>query len=324
MSPSLRPTVFAAIALALAGPAHAQVWVASSADDGAYVYGSASPEPVQVWLSCNAPSSRRLPPIQVGAHEETVSAPYTIRLEFASNLIPGVELRSDVHLWVGQTAYQLPPIGLNEMVGVWEMTLSMADPMLTALRGADRLVLAPGSDQAWEIPVAGLAEASRAAMKTCADAWLAAGFEVPPALSEFAPAYGGGAATPMRVAADRAVAEGCNGPADRGPDYLLAGNIDGDGVEDIILNWEAVECRTGPRQPFCGAALCSADLFLSSIFPGSGAPEGWLAMGVALVPLSNGNDGVRIGTSLATCNERALPDCELLYFWDGSGFREVP
>lgn len=316
---------FLAALLALcAGIAQAQVWVASQADDGAYVYGSASPEPVQVWLSCNAPSAQRLPPVQVDAHEETVSAPYTIRLEFGLGLIPGGDFRADIHLWIGETAYRLPPVAPNELVGVWELTLSMADPMLTALRAASRLVLAPGSDQAWEIPVAGLPEASKAAMQTCVDAWIAAGFDVPPALSEFAPAWGGGAATPMRVAADRAVAEGCNGPATRGPGYLLAGNVDGDGVEDIVLDWDAVECAAPPARPFCGAALCSADLFLSATYPRTGQPEGWLAMGVELVPLSNGNDGVRIGTSLATCTERALPDCTLLFYWDGEEFRELP
>ena len=126
--------------ICLAGPAGAQIWVATKADDGAYVYGSASPAPVEVWLSCNAPSSRRLPPIQVGAEEETVSAPYTIRLEFAAGLIPGAGSRNDIHLWIGATPYRLPPMGLNELASVWELTLNMADPMLTAMRAADRLV----------------------------------------------------------------------------------------------------------------------------------------------------------------------------------------
>lgn len=312
------------VLIGLAGPAAAQVWVASKADDGAYVYGSASPEPVQVWLSCNAPSATRLPPIQVGAHEETVSAPYTIRLEFSGALIPGADARSDIFLWVGATAYRLPSIGLNELTGVWELTLSMADPMLGAMRAADRLVLAPGQDQAWELPVDGLSEAAGAAMRTCAEAWVAAGFPVPPALAEFAPAYGGGAATPMRVAADQAVIAGCNGPANRGPDYLLSGNIDGDGTEDIILDWRAVECLSQPAQPFCGASLCSADVFLSGTFPRTGTPETMLALGVGLVPLSNGNDGIRLGASYANCNARGLNECEFLYYWDGSALREVP
>ncbi|GHF54838.1 hypothetical protein [Seohaeicola zhoushanensis] len=315
----------AAIYLALvATVAPAQVWVASKADDGAYVYGSASPEPVQLWLSCNAPSATRLPPLQVGAHEETVSAPYTIRLEFSNALIPGIGPRADIHLWVGQTAYLLPQLALNEMTGVWELTLSMADPMLTAMRAADRLVLAPGRDQAWELPVQGLAGAAKTAMQTCVDAWISAGFEVPPALSEFAPAYGGGAATPMRVAADAAVSAGCNGPATRGPEYLLAGNIDGDGTEDIILDWRAVECLSGPPRPYCGASMCSAEIFLSSAYPRSGRSEDWLALGVELVPLSNGNDGVRMGVSQATCAERGLAECALLYYWDGLRLRELP
>ncbi|MCB1341001.1 MAG: hypothetical protein KDK24_08045 [Pseudooceanicola sp.] len=308
--------------LPLAAPA--QTWVASQADDGAYVYGSASPEPVQVWLSCNAPSATRLPPVQVGAHEETVSAPYTIRLEFSGDLVPGTGPRADIHLWIGQTPWQLPVMVLNELTGVWELTLSMADPMLKALRAADRLVLAPGSDQPRGLPVAGLPDASRAAMQTCVSAWLAAGFQVPPALGEFSPAYGGGAATPMRVAADEAVREGCNGSATRGPDYLLSGNIDGDETEDIVLDWGAVECEGGPPRPFCGAALCSADVFLSSVFPRKRQPEGWNALGVALVPLSNGNDGLELQTSQATCNARGLPDCKLLLYWDGTRFQEIP
>ena len=105
---------------------------------------------------------------------------------------------------------------------------------------------------------------------------------------------------------------------------MLAGNIDGDGAEDIVLNWDEIDCLAGPARPFCGASACAADVFLSMQFPRTRKPETLLAQGVSLQPLSNGNDGVQVGGTLNACLKRGFEACEFLYYWDGYGLRELP
>lgn len=312
--------------------ANAQDWQNHNADDGAYVYGNASPTGVGFGVACNAPSAQGLPPVQVGAHEESLTGPFNLRLEMSSELITGYEPRRDVVLWLGQSAYRLPLIYLNELVGVWEFELSMADPMVAALRQAPRLVLAPGSDQPVEIPVGGIDATMRAAMQVCVDAWAVAGHTIPTALNEFWPPVGEDAplATPaagpmgdiLAAAANRRIAEGCRfGLKSIEPGTYVSGDIDQDGVADLLLDWAGVECfgtNLPETRPYCGASHCSVDLFLSRSFQREGIYE-TLAIGGKLVRNAAGGLDVELGRGLASCDDPMFgPGCITRLRWTGA------
>lgn len=128
----------------------------------------------------------------------------------------------------------------------------------------------------------------------------------------------------MRDAAESFIALGCNGTARREEGYLLPGDIDGDGQEDIVLNWDSVTCMTTIPKPFCGAAMCSAQVFISSLFPRTGQPEELLAIGVRVAELNNGLDGLITGGSLGNCEQERRDPCEYLYYWNGVALVPAP
>lgn len=335
---SARSLIGLVLSLALCAPviANAQSWQGSTADDGAYVYGAAFAVG-GFGVVCNAPSQRGVPAVQVGAHEETLSGPFELRLEFGSDLISGYGQRSDIMLWVGQQAYRLPSMWFNELSGVWELPVAMADPMVAALRQAPRLVLAPGTDQAYELPVAGINAAIQLAMQACINAWAVAGHTIPSALNEFWPAVNENSSAPAAPAAvsgdfltnavSRRIAEGCVlGLKQIEPGGYVSGDIDQDGITDLLLDWGNVECsgtEWGQARPYCGASHCSIDIFLSRTFQRDGIYE-TLAIGGGLERNVLGGLDVTLGRGLSMCDDPAFgPGCTTRLRWTGASLEII-
>ena len=128
----------------------------------------------------------------------------------------------------------------------------------------------------------------------------------------------------MRQIANSAIWQGCGGGAQIEPDAFLTGDIDGDGLPDVVLDWGAVQCYGPMSRPFCGASRCSADVFLSSAYHRKRSPETLLGQGVWLQPLSNGNIGVSVGGALNECYATGNQSCTFLYYWNGFDLVNLP
>lgn len=309
-------TVLAAL-LTWAGMAGAG-WQALNSDDGAYFYGVADGGAVD--LMCIGRSAQGLNPALVDAHETAPTADFTLRLEFTNQFLPITDTyeRHDVVIWTDRGGVRLPRVVWDELYSVWSVSLSMTDPLILSLFDAGRLVLGAEAGPFFEVPVDGLAAALEAAMGHCVANYRRMGLTVPPELSRFqgaaAPGAQGGS---MAGIAEQAIQRGCEGGARREDGYLLRGDLDGDAIEDVVLDWGAVACLNGYPRPFCGASQCSADVFLSQLYPQKGQPEGLLALGVSLVPLSNGQMGVLLAGNLSACRSVGMNACESIWYWNG-------
>lgn len=317
----------ALLLLCSASAATAQTWEAALNDDGGYAYGYARAEGLPMAFACNARSVQNRPLIEVGAHEEQPTAPYHMRIEFWGKAIPetGVDLRADMVLWADDTGYQLPPVARDEFYGYWFVELSMSDPIFPEFAGASRLVLAVGQDAVWEVPMAGLSQAVEQAQQHCAATLVATGYPAPPwfgpvmaaAQQRAAPSSGaptsGVFTVPQQVIghANRL----CEGAATIEPDALQAGDIDGDGVPDVVLDWNHIRCAPPMMaRAFCGAANCSVDVFMSS--KGYVGPEQMLGAVPSLVAQPDGRMGLMISGSFSMCGQNN-ENCARPWIWNG-------
>jgi len=317
--------VVALFVMLMASSASAQTWQSALNDDGGYAYGTARAEGLPMAFVCNARSVQNRPLIEVGAHEEQPTAPYNMRVEFWGKTIPetGVETRADIVLWVDDTGYQLPPVVRDEFYGYWSAELSMGDPVYRAFATASRLVLAVGQDAVWELPVAGLGLAVAEAQQHCAATLVATGY---PAPAWFGTAGAAPAAAPAPVPAPTPGAftipsqvttyanRLCEGVATIRPDALQAGDIDGDGAPDVVLDWNHVMCPPPLARAFCGAANCSVDVFMSS--KGYVDPEQMLGAVPSLVAQPDGRMGLMISGSFSMCGQNN-ENCARPWIWNG-------
>lgn len=300
-----------------AGSVAAQVWQFRSGDDGSFFRASVSQEAgVEMSLVCGERSPRGLSPEVTGNMEPDITAPGRVKLYLGETAIGPPEyypdIRDDVELVAGRSAYPLRALEYNELFGTWEADLEADHPIFAAMAEApefelrSRVGYVPGT-------TAGFAPSFKQFGAFCSSMFAVIGHPWPGSDGE---------AGAMKAAAEASILSGCNGQAAREEGYLLTGNIDGDGQEDIIVDWSKVECQTSYPRPFCGASTCSANVFLSSAYIRAGRPEELLAQGVRLVPLTNGNEAVAVGGSLSACVERG-PGCEFLYWWDGETLRRL-
>ena len=297
----------------LAGPLSAQAWEGRTADNGAYVYGLAQPEGIGFRLMCTVPSLGGVPPLDVEAHEDPQTAPFEVRLEIDPALMAatGTGRRSDVVIWADQTGYRLPTMIYQELGEYWSVDLSMTDALIVALPDADRIVLAPGQDQPWSIPVGDVSAAMKTAFDACNQAAVAKGHRPPPGLLTVPQAPTSTAPEPPTLARARAhVVQGCGGSYRDLEGAFGLVNIDGDGVPDTVVDWGVLRCESGLPRPFCGASHCSVDVFLSA----SPKTQNLLGIGMSVVPLTNGLQGIAVGGGLGSCGGTS---CQFVFYWDG-------
>ncbi|MEO0634366.1 MAG: hypothetical protein AAFY52_09625 [Pseudomonadota bacterium] len=240
------------ICVLLAHAAQAQSWAASREDNGHSIGHYA--RGIGLRLVCYAPSPQGRTGFEAGVHETEPTPRGTIRLEFDPDLIrlQGAAMtRRDVILWVDGTGYRLPEAGYSDFYGYWGVALGWDDPLFAAMGRARAVILAPGQDPARQINAAGLGPALAALQQGCRADWQ--GPAMPP----------GQTVTIPRQIAD-AVARGCNAPVPLPAGAVQAGDLDRDGTPDFVLDWGRITCPGSLPRPFCGAANCSHNVFLSS------------------------------------------------------------
>lgn len=315
LSRMLRAVLCAAVLALLPVLASGQTWRGDSGDTGGLVYGSVAAPEYSLVFGCNAPSPQRRPLMETGDHETALNTPFGVFVHVSPQLVPrNAEAALPAAMLVADgTGYRLPSLWFNELDGGWMVELAMVDGLFGALSGAGELVFDTGTGQAWRYPVDGLSEGLSRIMSVCASAWVQAGEALPPGL-------GGVAAVPvqglMTPEIDAHLRRECEAPyriEDRG---IAAHDLDRDGQVDRIVDWAGVICDGDLARPYCGAANCSIDVFLSSR---PGEPQRLLGVGYVVATAANGAVGLQLGRTAGDC-ARGL--CGQVLWWDGSRFRD--
>jgi hypothetical protein len=299
--------------------AFGQAWETNTVDTGGLIYGGTIAPEYSLTFTCTAPSPQRLPLTETEDHETIQSVPYGMFVSLSAALVPptgGAALLPAVTLTLDGTGYRLPPMRWDELYGEWMVELAMADPVFGALAQSSDLVLDSGTGQAWRYPVDGLAEGLSAAMSACATGWVQAGLALPPALGGAAPAPQPAASAQMTPEIDTFLRRNCDSGYTITDRAIALHDLDRDGLPDRILDWAGVTCTGAIPRPFCGAANCSIEVFLSSR-PGN--PESFLGVGYTVTQAANGAPGLRFGGTAGAC---ARGECDRIFWWDGSRFRQ--
>jgi hypothetical protein len=342
------PTLLRAalVALALATPARAE-WSVGSFDNGQWFESWVS-IPVgtgAVALQCGGLSPKGLPP--PASDEPMLTDPYTLGLRVSNELTGRPEPLSGGQLpgammVAGATGYLLNDFGWDIVnSGALRQPVAFADPLIAALLSETRIELHLPGVAPISLGNAGLRDSLLQALAYCDARWAALGEAVPAAAipvvnaartaavaSSAPPAPSAAAATAgptemLRAQVAVRVVKVCEAEGDLGPDALLSGDIDGDGLADLVLNWAEVTCRGAIARPLCGAAFCSADLFLTTR---PDAPlSDLIAVGVSLEPGTEGRMDLVTGLTAASCENATRPaSCEQVWRWTGTGLALLP
>lgn len=289
-------------------------WRVDNSDDGAFYLGYATLSPAQGGAGmfdvfCGGRSAQRLDPTAVGNVEPSLTKPGELGLYINIDLIGqggfGGVPRTDVMIVVGNLGYSLPAVRGNELIGVWEQHIQMSDPLVAALQSGLPMELRSAGARPVVLDTRGAAQAIGSALDYCA-----ARGAMQPRLN-------------LDAAVDAYIFQSCKGAASATTNYLLRGDLDRDGIADIVLDWSEVTCPGQYPRPFCGAANCSVDVFLSSIFARTGKPDDYLGIGPALVATPAGLE-LTIGGTFSLCaHVQDRHPCQR-YRWNGSALASVP
>lgn len=311
-----RSIVIAAMAAALPLAVQAQTWQATATDTGGLIYGTVHAPEYSLSFSCNTQSPQGRPLIETEDHETIRNLPFGIFVSLSAALVSpeaGPNLPS-VTVTLDGTGYRLPPLRWDELYGEWMVELAMADPVFAAMAGASDLVLDSGRGSAWRYPTDGLAEGLETAFTACVSGWAQAGFAVPQTL--------GGAAVQPPIATlltaeiDQHLRRSCEATYVLDGGAIATHDLDRDGAPDRILDWAGVTCNAAIARPFCGAANCSVDVFLSSR---PGDPQSFSGVGYTITQAANGAPGLQFGGTAGDC---ARGECDRVFWWDGAQFRQ--
>ncbi len=278
-------------------------------------------------FSCFARSPKQAPVLSSQWHTVNVAQPWHYLFETTPALVPLPPTVTEVEmiLFVDGTGYRLPPVTFNALEGTWQVTLPMNDPMIRSLGTASALVLQVGAAHAWSLPTEGLKAGLKELQDECISTWNAAGvptpggFSAPPAAATPAPAAApaGGFTLPGQVQAH--ANRDCSGVATFNENALQAGDLDGDGAPDIVLDWGRVLCIGQSMRGFCGAANCQYDIFLST--QGYALSDTRLAVSATLVPHRTGRMAIGFAGTAGVCSQI---DCSVPWLWNGAAFVQVP
>jgi hypothetical protein len=225
--------------------------------------------------------------------------------------------RTDLMIVAAGQGFGLPGAHWDELNGMgWTQRLGVSDPLFAALAQEGEVQVWAGGAFVAALPGRGLAEGLSVIGSSCRAGW----GEAPPP-----PATPAGAPPLALVAAAQAnVTRGCNGPAAMGPAALSAGDLDGDRAPDLVLDWAGVTCQTGVPRPFCGAANCTIEVFLSSR-PDRVPFDAILGAGSGLESGAGGTARLTTGVTSAGCPRATRPDrCRMVWQVTRDGLSALP
>jgi hypothetical protein len=303
------------VALLLSPPVRA--WEVGLDDNGAWFEGwLVSPDQTLfLWCGGPTPGGPGLPPTD----EPMLTDPGTVDLAInhpGLKPFPGAEPgtgRGDILLVAGGQGFGLPNPYWDELNGMgFVQRLSLADPLFVAVsQGADLQVWAGGAPVAVH-PAAGFAEGLATISAHCTARWQA---QAPAAHPE---------TTAMLSDATVDIVAGCGSNADMQPGYAQTGDIDGDGIADLVIDWAAITCLVGNPRPYCGAANCSVQVYLSTR-PDRRPFADFLAVGVRLEAGPDGRTRLLTGTTAGGCPQTTRPaQCQNVVAWTGTDLQFLP
>lgn len=317
------------VTLDLAGPAQAQ-WQAFSDDNGAIFYAGAGPQGQSFLMGCANRAQQGLGLMETGSHETTLSAPGTLFVNFGMDLVgipPNDWRRSDVVIWADGTGYRLPQVRWNELnANGWEGAIGIADPLVLSLLNASAIVIGAEAGPHYQLDATDMGPRLADTLRFCLSEYQRMGQSVPPALAPLmasAPAapvpQAGTFEIPPQVVAS-VTAQACNGGSvSVSPSAYQAGDLDGDTLPDVVVNYGDVTCPNERFNPNCGAANCSHEVYVST--RGYLRPFEMLGTGLTIVPHRAGGLALQLNGTFSICGEGA---CATPWRWTGTTFEQIP
>jgi hypothetical protein len=276
-----------------------QSWQTVTEDDGSFYFGLAY-VPGNLGLFCGGKSPQGVSPQVTGNVEPRVTKRGQLGLEMSDALIGQNQSRvprNDVMIVVGNLGYRLPQISRNELVGTQEQFLQENDPLVRALQSGEAIEIRTEQGRRTSVPTDGAPASIATVIAYCNR------------LANTRPAVD------LTAAAQAYIFSACAGQAQATQGYLLQGDLDLDGLNDIVVDWSRITCPGSHPRPFCGAANCSVDVFLSRKFRQGRQPDGYLAIGVEMQNSPFGGVQLLMGGNLNNCGGVSV--CQSVLRWDG-------
>lgn len=226
--------------------------------------------------------------------------------------------RGDLRLVVDTQAFALPNASydLLNFYG-WVQSIGVRDAAITTLAGS-RAWAIDGRHGRWgPFASTGLGPALTSMVSYCEARWNGAPTAVAPQ-SNNVPAI-------LDAAVQKAVADTCPMGGTLAPNAPVRTDLDGDGINDLILDMREVTCVGATYALHCGAAMCQISVFLSSVYPRRGQSDDFLGIGVSLVRGTDGQVWIGTGDRAAACPYLYDPvTCTAYWRFDGTRISAVP
>jgi hypothetical protein len=237
---------------------------------------------------------------------------------------------NDVVFVIGNTGYRLPGVRWNEILGEWSVSISVGDPLITALLAGGDAQLWTGQVLVGDLPGAGLSASMAAVINFCDGHWIASGAPLPSHAAQTVQTLRAQPPAPasMEQAMLDEITRHCGGVGQVRADAIGRSDFDGDGVEDILLHWSGVTCPAGGPQVAgrgageCGADNCLTTAYVSSSIRAGNEPFVILAESARVDPVSPTD--ILLGVGINDCAGQNLqPACQTRYRWTGAEFIRI-